>query len=93
MSKDYPDDLNADLVRPAVQGIAYPLFARHTVREIFSGRRADIQRELMTELAPKLAAMGLLLRGVSMGQVDLPQDYRAGMEKLLAEELESEKVP
>ncbi|HTC43943.1 MAG TPA: SPFH domain-containing protein [Steroidobacteraceae bacterium] len=92
MSKDYPDDLNADLVRPAVQGIAYPLFARYTVREIFSGRRADIQRELMAELKPKLAAMGLLLRGVSMGQVDLPPDYRAGMEKLLAEELETEKV-
>jgi regulator of protease activity HflC (stomatin/prohibitin superfamily) len=92
MSKDYPDDLNADLVRPAVQGIAYPLFARHTVREIFTTRRADIQRELTTELAPKLAAMGLVLRGVSMGQVDLPQDYRSGMEKLLAEELETEKV-
>jgi regulator of protease activity HflC (stomatin/prohibitin superfamily) len=27
-----------------------------------------------------------------MGQVDLPPDYRAGMEKLLAEELETEKV-
>ncbi len=36
--------------------------------------------------------MGLVLRGVSMGQVDLPPDYRAGMEKLLAEELETEKV-
>jgi regulator of protease activity HflC (stomatin/prohibitin superfamily) len=92
MSKDYPDDLNADLVRPAVQGIAYPLFARYTVRDIFSGRRADIQRELTAELKPKFAAMGLLLRGVSMGQVDLPADYRAGMEKLLAEELETEKV-
>jgi regulator of protease activity HflC (stomatin/prohibitin superfamily) len=92
LSKNYPDDLNQDLVRPAVQGIAYPLFARHTVREIFSGQRAAIQRELTAELAPKLAAMGLVLRGVSMGQVDLPADYRAGMEKLLAEELETEKV-
>jgi len=44
LAKDYPDDLNQDLVRPAVQGIAYPLFARHTVREIFSGQRAAIQR-------------------------------------------------
>jgi regulator of protease activity HflC (stomatin/prohibitin superfamily) len=92
LAKDYPDDLNQDLVRPAVQSIAYPLFARHTVREIFSGQRAAIQRELTAELAPKLAAMGLVLRGVSMGQVDLPPDYRAGMEKLLAEELETEKV-
>ena len=72
MSKDFPDDLNADLVRPAVQAIAYPLFARYTVREIFAGRRSEIQRQLMSELAPKLAAMGLQLRSVSMGQVDLP---------------------
>jgi regulator of protease activity HflC (stomatin/prohibitin superfamily) len=92
MSKNYPDDLNADLVRPAVQGIAYPLFSRYSVREIFTVKRSEIQRQLSTELAPRLAMMGLVLRGVSMGQVDLPQDYRAGMEKLLAEELETEKV-
>ena len=44
MSKEYPDDLNADLVRPAVQGVVYPLFARYSVREIFSRRRAEIRR-------------------------------------------------
>jgi regulator of protease activity HflC (stomatin/prohibitin superfamily) len=92
MSKQFPDDLNDDLVRPAVQGVVYPLLARHSVREIFSGQRAEIQQEITTELGPKLAAMGLLLRGVDLGQVDLPQDYRAEMEKLLAEELETEKV-
>jgi regulator of protease activity HflC (stomatin/prohibitin superfamily) len=92
MSKQFPDDLNADLVRPAVQGIVYPLLAQHSVREIFSGQRAEIQREITSELRPKLAAMGLLVRGVDMGQVDLPRDYRTQMEKLLAEELETEKV-
>src|SRR6202046_721752 len=90
-SKDFPDDLNNALARPAVQGIVYPLFARYSVREIFSGRRAEIQQEITKELKPRLAARGLLLRGVDMGQVDLPPDYRAGMEKLLAEELETEK--
>jgi regulator of protease activity HflC (stomatin/prohibitin superfamily) len=92
MSKEFPDDLNEDLVAPAVQGVIYPLFARYSVREIFSRRRAEIQQELMTELKPKFAAMGLVLRGVDMGKVDLPPDYRAGMEKLLSEELETEKV-
>ena len=92
MSKEFPDDLNADLVRPALEGIVYPLFARHSVREIFSRQRSEIQQEITTELGPKLAAMGLLLRGVDMGKVDLPQDFRAGMEKLLAEELETEKI-
>jgi regulator of protease activity HflC (stomatin/prohibitin superfamily) len=92
LSKDFPDDLNSDLVRPAVQGVVYPLFARHSVREIFSRQRAAIQQEIASELGPKLAAVGLVLRGVDMGKVDLPPDYRVGMEKLLAEELETEKV-
>jgi len=92
MSKDFPDDLNADLVRPALEGIVYPLFARHSVREIFSRQRSEIQQEIAASLGPKLAAMGLVLRGVDMGKVDLPSDFRAGMEKLLAEELETEKI-
>jgi regulator of protease activity HflC (stomatin/prohibitin superfamily) len=91
-SREFPDDLNADLMRPAVQGVIYPLLARYTVREIFSSKRAEIQAQMTQELGPKLAALGLILRGVDMGQVDLPEDYRAEMEKLLAEELETEKV-
>jgi regulator of protease activity HflC (stomatin/prohibitin superfamily) len=75
-----------------VEGIVYPLFARYSVQEIFSSRRAEIQQEITKDLKPRLAARRLLLRGVDMGQVDLPPDYRAGMEKLLAEELETEKV-
>jgi regulator of protease activity HflC (stomatin/prohibitin superfamily) len=92
MSKEFPDDLDADLIGPAVQGVIFPLFARYSVREIFSSKRAEIQQKLMTELTPKFVAMGLRLHGVDVGKVDLPQDYRAGMEKLLAEELETEKV-
>jgi regulator of protease activity HflC (stomatin/prohibitin superfamily) len=92
MSKDFPDDLNEDLVRPALEGIVYPLFARHSVREIFSRQRSAIQRELAASLAPKLQAVGLVLRGVDMGKVDLPPDFRVGMERLLAEELETEKI-
>jgi regulator of protease activity HflC (stomatin/prohibitin superfamily) len=92
MSKEYPDDLNTDLVRPALQGIVYPVFSQHSVREIFSRQRSQIQKEISAQLAPRLLAMGLVLRGVDMGNVDLPQDFRAGMERLLAEELETEKI-
>jgi regulator of protease activity HflC (stomatin/prohibitin superfamily) len=92
LSKEFPDDLNADLVQPAVQGVVYPLLARYTVREIFSSKRAEIQQEMTKQLGPKFAAIGLILRGVDMGQVDLPEDYRAEMEKLLGEELETEKM-
>jgi regulator of protease activity HflC (stomatin/prohibitin superfamily) len=91
-SREFPDDLDVDLVGPAVQGVIYPLLARHTVREIFSSQRAAIQQEMSRALQPKLAALGLVLRGVDMGQVDLPADYRGEMDKLLAEELETEKI-
>ena len=91
-SKEFPDDISADLVAPAVQGIIYPTFARYSVREIFSQRRTEIQQRLIAELQPKFTAMGLVLRDVDIGKVDLPPDYRAGMEKLLSEELETEKI-
>jgi len=93
LSKEYPDDLNADLVRPAVQGVVYPLLARHSVREILSSERSEIHAEMIRELGPKLATLGLTLRGIDMGQVNLPGEYRAEVEKLLAEELETQKIP
>jgi len=91
-AQELPDDVTADVVRPAVQGVIYKLLARYTVREIFSSKRVEIQQAIENELRPKLAAAGLVLRGVDMGKVDLPADYRRGMDRLLAEELESEKM-
>jgi regulator of protease activity HflC (stomatin/prohibitin superfamily) len=91
-AKDFPDNINDDLVAPTVQGVAYPTFARYSVREIFSQRRAEIQQELVAQLKPRFSAMGLVLREIDIGKVDLPPDYRAGLEKLLSEELETEKI-
>jgi regulator of protease activity HflC (stomatin/prohibitin superfamily) len=92
LSEYLPNDIAAEVVQPIVQGVIYPLFANYTVREIFSSKRSDIQRELESQLRPKLAADGILLRAVQMGKVDLPQDYRNGMDSLLAEELAAEKM-
>jgi regulator of protease activity HflC (stomatin/prohibitin superfamily) len=87
-----PDDLAAQVVEPAVQGVVYKVFARYTVREIFSTKRAEIQQAIESDLRPRLGADGIALRGVLIGKVDLPADYRRGMEALLAEELASEKM-
>jgi len=92
LSKTLPDDIGGEVVEPAVQGSIYKIFARYTVREIFSTKRAEIQQAIETELAPKLAADGVILRDVQMGKVDLPADYRRGMDGLLAEELATEKM-
>jgi hypothetical protein len=44
------------------------------------------------ELSERLAQDGIALRGVLIGKVDLPADYRRGMEGLLAEELAAAKM-
>ena len=87
-----PANLDAEIVEPAVQNVVYKLFARYTVREIFSSKRAEIQQALEAELRPRLAADGVLLKGVLVGKVDLPADYKRGMEGLLAEELQTQKM-
>lgn len=92
IARTLPPDLGREVVEPAVQGVIYRVVARHTVREIFSTRRAEIQSAIEDELRGRLAADGLVLRGVQIGNVDLPADYRRGMDRLLAEELEAEKM-
>ncbi|HSI60114.1 MAG TPA: SPFH domain-containing protein [Ideonella sp.] len=92
MSKDLPDNIGGDVVQPAVQGVIYRIFTRYTVREIFSSRRGEIQQAIEAELKPRLAADGVQLRSVQIGKIELPAEYRQGMDKLLAEELETEKM-
>ena len=87
-----PEDINGEIIEPVVQGVLYKTMARYTVREIFSSKRQEIQQAIEMELKPRLAADGIRLQSVTLGKVDLPQDYKAGMEKLLAEELETEKM-
>jgi regulator of protease activity HflC (stomatin/prohibitin superfamily) len=92
LSKNLPDDIARQIVQPAVQGVIYKTFTRYTVREIFSSKRAEIQQLIEAELAPKLAADGIVLRAVQIGKIDLPADYRRGMDTLLSEELATEKM-
>jgi len=62
------------------------------VRDIFSTKRAEIQKQIEDELRPALLPDGIIVRAVFIGNVDLPQEYRAGLEALLSEELSSEKM-
>ncbi len=75
-----PENFGADAVEPAVQGVIYKMFARYTVREIFSTKRQELVQAIETELRARLAAEGVALRGVLIGKVDLPADYRRGIE-------------
>lgn len=92
IAQDLPPDLDTQVIAPTVQGVAYRILSRYTVKEIFSTRRQDIQEEMDRELRGRLARDGIRLESVTVGKVDLPREYQAGMERLLAEELASEKM-
>src|SRR5262249_33997827 len=64
-----PEDLDEGVVEPAVSGVIYKVFARYTVREIFSSKRPEIQQAIEKELRTRLAADGLILRDVFVGKV------------------------
>ena len=87
-----PDNIGTEVVQPAVNGVIYKIFARYTVRDIFSTKRSEIQQSVEAELKNKLAADGITLGSVIIGKIDLPADYRRGMDALLAEELATEKM-
>jgi len=87
-----PEQIGADIVEPAVQGMIYRVVSAYSVKEIFSTKRGIIQQTLETELRKKLASDGVMLKGIQIGKVDLPQHYKRGMEAKLAEELATEKM-
>ncbi len=87
-----PADVDGGLVEPLLQGVVYPLLTRYTVREIFSTKRTELQTALAAELGPLFAQEGLQLKSVTLGNVDLPADFKAGMDRLLAAELETEQM-
>lgn len=83
VARTLPADIDAEVVAPAVLAVAHEVFARHTVREIFSARRAEIQRTIEVALKTRLAADGVLLRGLVLGAVHVPDEVRAGLDPLL----------
>jgi regulator of protease activity HflC (stomatin/prohibitin superfamily) len=92
LAASVPEDVGRELVEPAIDGVLRRHFAQHTVREIFSTHRLQIQKAIAEEIAPLMAADGVILRSVTLGNVDLPEQYRTGVEALLAEELSAEKM-
>ncbi|HET6148647.1 MAG TPA: SPFH domain-containing protein [Polyangia bacterium] len=92
VARRLPADVGKDLIEPVVDGVLHRSLSRHTVREVFTEKRVEIQDDVEQELRGLLARDGVAVRSVFLGHVDLPTQYRAGLESLLAEELASEKM-
>jgi regulator of protease activity HflC (stomatin/prohibitin superfamily) len=92
VARRLPVNVGADLIEPVVDGVLHRSLAKHTVREIFTDKRVEIQDRIEQELRTLLGNDGIVVRAIFLGHVDLPTQYRAGLEGLLAEELATEKM-
>lgn len=92
IARNLPDDIGGEVVEPVAQDVLYKTLARYTVREIFSSKRQEIRDSIQSELGSQLARDGIRLQAVMIGRIELPAEYRRGMDQLLAEELASEKM-
>jgi regulator of protease activity HflC (stomatin/prohibitin superfamily) len=87
-----PADVGHDLIEPVVDGVLHRSLSKRTVREVFTDKRVEIQDDVEQELRTLLAKDGVVVRSLYLGHVDLPEQYRAGLEGMLAEELATEKM-
>ncbi len=92
VAKRLPANVGADLIEPVVDGVLHRALAKRTVREIFSDKRVEIQDDIQAELRDLLGKDGITVRALYLGHVDLPAQYRAGLEGMLSEELATEKM-
>jgi len=92
VAKRLPANVGADLLEPVVDGVLHHELSKRTVREIFTDKRVEIQDEIQTELRDLLGKDGITVRSLYLGHVDLPAQYRAGLEGMLSEELATEKM-
>ena len=87
-----PDDIGPRIIEPVIDAVAHRELARRTVREIYATERTALEQAITEGLAPLLAPDGVLVRAVFIGRVDLPVEYRAGLDALLAEELATQRM-
>ncbi len=92
LAKDLPEHFEKELIEPALTAVLLPQVAQHTVRELFSSKRVEIQQLVLLQLRQRLGADGLILKDLQFGAITLPDDYRRGMDSLLSEGLAAEKM-
>lgn len=92
VAKRLPAEVGRDLIEPVVDGVLHRALSKHTVREVFTDKRVEIQDDVEKELRALLGRDGIVVRALYLGHVDLPAQYRAGLEGMLAEELATEKM-
>ncbi len=87
-----PPDLDQEVVAPTLDSTFRDLAPSYTVRELFSTKREEVRRRAMEALKAKLEPDGILIKDVSIRDVQLPAEFARGLEQLLNKEQENDRM-
>jgi regulator of protease activity HflC (stomatin/prohibitin superfamily) len=84
--------MDEEIVAPVVATILRQVAPNYLVREIFATRREEMRQKAADAITARLGADGILVKEVSLRDIELPIEYARGLEGLLLKEQESERL-
>ncbi len=87
-----PQPVDEQVVAPVVATIFRQIAPNYIVREVFATRREELRQRAADAIAARLGADGIVVREVSLRDIQLPVEYAKGLEGLLLKEQENEQL-
>jgi regulator of protease activity HflC (stomatin/prohibitin superfamily) len=87
-----PQPVEPEVIAPIVSSIFREVAAGYVVRDVFTIHRTDFEARAAKEITERLAADGIVVKEVTLRDVQLPVEYAKGLESLLLKEQESERM-
>jgi regulator of protease activity HflC (stomatin/prohibitin superfamily) len=78
-----PQPVEPEVIAPIVSSIFREVAAGYVVRDVFTIHRADFEARAAKEITERLAADGIVVKEVTLRDVQLPVEYAKGLESLL----------
>jgi regulator of protease activity HflC (stomatin/prohibitin superfamily) len=87
-----PQPVDQEVIAPVVSSILRDIAADYVVRDVFTVHRAEFESRASQAITQRLAADGIVVKEVTLRDVQLPPEYAKGLESLLLKEQESERM-
>jgi regulator of protease activity HflC (stomatin/prohibitin superfamily) len=90
--QNVPQPVEPEVIAPIVSSIFRAVAAEYVVRDVFTIHRTEFESRAAKEITERLAADGIVVKEVTLRDVQLPVEYAKGLESLLLKEQESERM-
>jgi regulator of protease activity HflC (stomatin/prohibitin superfamily) len=87
-----PQPVDQEVIAPVVSSILRDIAADYVVRDVFTVHRMEFEARASKAITERLAQDGIVVKEVTLRDVQLPAEYAKGLESLLLKEQESERM-